>query len=221
MSAGRLTDLQVRVLQLLADVEPGWTLIGGAALAGFHTRHRDTRDLDLLWSARAELGELRRIVGERLRAAGLEVTDVQTAPAFARLRVAADTDAIVVDLIAEPFASSLPPDTVALEGTAVRVASRREILSDKLCALLERAELRDLEDVRVLLGEGSDLGQGLTDAPRKDAGFSPLTLAWVLEGLPVARLAAAIRLDTAAAARLERFRDELVSRLVQTARPRE
>lgn len=46
MSIGKLSTLQERVLRLLADVEPPWTLTGGAALAGFHTHHRTTRDLD-------------------------------------------------------------------------------------------------------------------------------------------------------------------------------
>lgn len=47
----RLTPLQRRVLQVLASVRPPWTLTGGAALAGVHTGHRATRDLDLFWQA--------------------------------------------------------------------------------------------------------------------------------------------------------------------------
>ena len=46
MPIGKLSSLQERVLRLLADIEPPWTLTGGAALAGFHTHHRATRDLD-------------------------------------------------------------------------------------------------------------------------------------------------------------------------------
>ena len=219
MPAGNLTALQSRILRLLADVDPPWTLVGGAALAGFHTRHRFTRDLDLVWSGREELGVVRRKVGDRLRKAGLDVTDVQTAPAFARSRVADDDDVVLVDLVAEPFLPPLPPETVEVEGASIRVASRRELLGDKLCALLERAELRDLDDVRALLETGGDLERALADAPAKDAGFSPLTLAWVLQGLPVARLAAAVGLNDAAAERLALYRDRLVSRLLRLARP--
>jgi hypothetical protein len=36
MSGDRLTALQWRILVVLAGIEPGWTLTGGAALAGFY-----------------------------------------------------------------------------------------------------------------------------------------------------------------------------------------
>jgi hypothetical protein len=67
-----------------------------------------------------------------------------------------------------------------------------EILVTKLCALLGRSELRDLEDVRALLDAEGDLARALADAPRKEAGFSPVTLAWVLEQLPVAAMGRAL-----------------------------
>ncbi len=49
MGEGRLTSAQVEVLRALAGIVPAWRLAGGAALAGFYTRHRGTRDLDLFW----------------------------------------------------------------------------------------------------------------------------------------------------------------------------
>jgi len=55
MPIGKRSALQERVLRLLADVEPRWTLTGGAALAGFHTQHRATRDLDLFFRPHAAL----------------------------------------------------------------------------------------------------------------------------------------------------------------------
>ena len=36
-------------------------------------------------------------------------------------------------------------------------------------------------ELKALLDAGGDLQAGLRDAPKKDAGFSPLTLAWVLK----------------------------------------
>jgi hypothetical protein len=45
-----LSALQQRVLVALSEIRPTWTLTGGAALAGFHTRHRETRDLDLFFT---------------------------------------------------------------------------------------------------------------------------------------------------------------------------
>jgi hypothetical protein len=63
-----------------------------------------------------------------------------------------------------------------------------EILANKLTALLSRWAVRDLVDVRALLDAGGDLSRGLEDAARKDSGFSPPTLAWVLSTQPATGL---------------------------------
>ena len=51
----------------------------------------------------------------------------------------------------------------------------------------------------------------MLEAPRKDGGFSPPSLAWVLKDLPVARLAESASYDSAA---LLAFRDELIGILL-------
>lgn len=90
MAQSRLTPLQVRILTLLAGIDPAWTLVGGGALVGFHTHHRDTRDLDLFFRPQRALSELPGEVTRRLEAAGLTVLALQSAPAFCRLEVRAD-----------------------------------------------------------------------------------------------------------------------------------
>jgi hypothetical protein len=45
MSGDKLTSLQWRVLEILAGLEPSWTLTDGGALVGVHFGHRVTRDL--------------------------------------------------------------------------------------------------------------------------------------------------------------------------------
>ena len=87
MPPSRLTPLQTRVLEVLAGAGGDWTLTGRAALAGFHTRHRTTRDLDLFWRARAEIAGAREEIVARLRGAGLSVDVLQSGPALVRLRV--------------------------------------------------------------------------------------------------------------------------------------
>ena len=84
---------------------------------------------------------------------------------------------------------------------------------DKLCALLGRSEVRDLVDLQGLLATDVDLDRALSDAPQRDAGFSPLTLAWVLRSFPVETLGRAIALPDAEVAGLARFRDRFVERL--------
>lgn len=213
MPGHRLSPLQLEVLRLLADFEPRWTLTGGGALAAIHTRHRGTRDLDLFWPEREELGQMAKLIEARLRTAGLAVTPLQTAPAFARLQVSRAPETVVLDLVADPGAPVERPRAVDVEGAS--------ILVNKLCALLGRSEIRDLEDVRALLATGGSLERALRDAPRKDLGFSPLTLAWVLREMPLARLAGAGGSGAEETARLDAFREELITALTDLAVPDE
>jgi len=100
-SGGKLTPIQKRVLETVAATEPRFVLSGGAALAGVHLGHRDTRDLDLFWRNRERLEEIPTMIEQRLSHAGFTVQTLQTSPAFVQLRVADDRSVVVVDLIAE------------------------------------------------------------------------------------------------------------------------
>lgn len=212
---GRLSDLQDRILRVTRSVEPPWSLTGGGALAGFHLRHRATRDLDLFWHGLSALGEVPREIEQRLRADGLEVSTVSRAPSFHRFQVASPHDTCVVDLVADTSVILEPPVRTESSATGpLLVDTPYEIFVNKLCALLGRSEIRDLVDLKALLETGLDLERALSDANRKDAGFSPLVLAWVLRSLPLAVLAGRSGLSSAEAEELAGFRDQLVSRLI-------
>jgi hypothetical protein len=206
-------------LELLAGIDPPWTLTGGAALAGFHLHHRGTRDLDLFWHGQERLGGCKDEIVRRIRAAGLQVESLQSSDGFQRLRVSDGREAILVDLVAEPMLPVEPAVEFPQGSVRIRVDTPHEILVNKICTLLGRAEFRDLVDVRALLAAGGDLARALRDAPRKDGGFSPLTLAWILRGLPVAAMAREEGVGSAETHELEGFRDELVARLTAAARP--
>jgi hypothetical protein len=75
------------LLQVLAPLEPPWTLTGGAALVAVYAQHRETCDLDLFWRERSELGDMAVQAEGRIRAAGHEVETARSSPAFVRLRV--------------------------------------------------------------------------------------------------------------------------------------
>lgn len=219
MASRGLTPLQRRVLELLADAEPRWTLSGGGALVGFHLKHRATRDLDLFWQGCRSLGTSREWVASTLQEAGLAVETLHTALLFVRLKVEGEGESVVLDLIADPLPPIEPPEEVALGGALIRVDTAHEILVNKLGALLGRSELRDLIDLRELLERGGDLERALGDVPRKDAGFSVPTLAWVLRSFPLEAMARAHDLDDEQRDALEQFRLELVDRLVRLTRP--
>lgn len=219
MALGRLTPLQERVLVALAAVEPRWTLTGGGALVGFHTQHRETRDLDLFFRGLSTLGDLAAVVRGHLADAGLDVSVLRTSTTFSQLSVRDDADAVVVDLVADPTPIAEAPRLTALATATVLIETPHQRLVNKLCALLSRSELRDLVDVRALLALGGDLVRALEDSPRQDAGFSPLTFGWSVRGLPLRRLTSALGWPPPDIDALERFRDDLVARVIAEARP--
>jgi hypothetical protein len=108
---------------------------------------------------------------------------------------------------------------VELKGRRIPVDSPREILANKLAALLGRCELRDLADVKALLDLGLDLRQGLRDAARKDAGFSALTLAWVLRDIDPRAIAHSLGWTADYADEVAEFHGQLVDRLIDLGGP--
>jgi len=154
-----------------------------------------------------------------LRGDGLGAEVLRTAPAFGELRVSDGSATCIVDLVAEPFGPIAAPELAVIEGATIAVDSRHELLAGKLATLLERSEIRDLGDVKALVEAGGDLEAALRDAPLKDAGFSPLTLAWVLKGYDPRPAAHALGWNEPETEAIVQFRDWLLGRLTAAAAP--
>ena len=184
-------------------------MTGGGALVGFHLRHRTTRDLDLFFHGEASVADLRKQAAELLRSAGFEVAEIRSTPMMATLNCRGQNESVIVDLVAEPVANIEAPEIQTVGKTEIRVDTRHEILVNKVCSLLHRSEPRDLIDIQALVAAGGDLDRALRDAPRKDGGFSPLTLGWILRGWDVASAARTSKLDVEPA-KLVAFRDDLL-----------
>ena len=136
-----------------------------------------------------------------------------------RLDVRDATGSVLVDLVADPVSLAEAPVRQDLGTASILIDTPHQILVNKLCALLSRSELRDLVDVKALLDAGCDLERALVDCPRQDAGFSPLTLSWALNGLAIQPLATRLGWPAARTGELEHFRDDLVARVLAAARP--
>jgi len=218
LSTGRLTSLQTAVLTALADISPRWVLTGGGCLAGFHLAHRTTRDLDLFFRGERVLAEgVTAAVVQHLEAAGLVVKSLTRSPAFARYSVETADERTLLDLVAEPVASVEPPLSRDLPSATVLIDTAHEVLTNKLTALISREELRDLVDLEALLGTGLPLERGLADAPKKDAGFSPLILARLLDTFPIDRLNRLARLPESDIERLRLFARSLSDECLRVA----
>ncbi len=113
-----------------------------------------------------------------------------------------------------------PQSDTAKERSATAMPdSAEEILANKLCTILARAEVRDLVDVFFLERAGRPAEQGLPLAARKDGGVSAAQLAWILSSVQIgddARIPAGV-----SAVDLRRFIKDLESRFTALARPGE
>lgn len=219
MTKRQLSTLQLRVLELLAGLEPTWTLVGGGALIGFHLGHRETRALDLFFRPLLELGRVVPEVTARLVGAGLQVQTLQGGATFTRLLVRSPQDQVVLDLVADPVMPIEPAREYDVGETRVSVDTARSILVAKLCTLPSRVELRDLVDVKALLDSGLELEDALARAPDLDGGFSVPLLGWSLQALPIEKLSDTIADSGVRTDELLAFRNALVARLLALARP--
>lgn len=181
MPTSRLGALQVAFLDEFFQRESRFFLTGGAALAGFHLGHRTTEDLDLFTPEDIAV-EGAAVAAEIARALGATIESLRTSPSFRRLLVRRGTESVVVDLVHDPT-----PQLHAQKPLLgrIRVDPPDEILANKLCALLSRAEIRDLVDVRALEGIGLSVEAVLSAASAKDAGLTAAQLAWVLSQIRI------------------------------------
>lgn len=99
----------------------------------------------------------------------------------------------------------------------VRVDPAEEIFANKLCALLGRAEIRDLVDVCALEEAGLSLRDALAAGAAKDGGLTAAQLAWVLSHISIEPDALVPGHITAAA--LDQYRLDLIDRLARLAVP--
>lgn len=206
-----LEPFQQELLEAFFDREQRFFLTGGAALAGFHLGHRSTHDLDLFTVERVlEEGvfALRDVAGEL----GASLESLRTAPDFHRFLVTRGRDSVVVDLVHD----RAPQLSDKVRVGRVSVDPPGEILANKLCTLLSRAEIRDLVDVRALEQAGYRVEDALEPASRKDGGLTAGQLAWVLSEIEIGEDA---KPPGASVRELREYLEDLIQRLTRRAFP--
>ena len=87
-----------------------------------------------------------------------------------------------MDLVRERVPQVLPEK---LMFGVIRVDPAAEIFANKLCALLSRAEIRDLIDAKALEDSGLSLEDALRGGQQKDGGLTPGQLSWVLSQITI------------------------------------
>lgn len=210
----RLDSFQRGVLNAFFHRESRFFLTGGAALAGYHLGHRETKDLDLFTTGDS-LEDGVAALGEAARELAASLEAIRTAPGFRRFLLQRGTESVIVDLVRDTAPQLFPEKP--LIGT-VRVDPVEEILANKLCALLSRGEIRDAVDVRALELAGLRVEDLVGPAARKDGGLTPGQLAWVLSQIEIGEDAVVPGNVTAAELRL--YLRDLERRLSALALPR-
>lgn len=216
MSGARFSPLALCVLRTLTPVRPPWVLCGRSALWRLSPDRCTVTDLDLAWHSLSQLGSLSREVCGRLAEAGLEVTTIQNSFSSLRLIIVESGRICALKLVAEPGPPLETPGRVVLEDLSIEVESPHDVFVDRFCALLDRPDLRDLEDVmRLIMSGEANLERALADAPRKLRGFSPLQLAWNLQSFRIPE----VDLDSRDIALLKGFQRRLVLQILASCFP--
>jgi hypothetical protein len=177
----QLSPLQREFLRALSAHPSGFFLSGGAVLVGWVFGHRHTDDLDLFTTDDAPMRDADRLARRIASEIGAVAEPTQTSPDFRRYALRRGADVVMVDFIRE----RVPQLHEKVIRDGITMDPVEEIVANKICALLGRAEVRDVVDLHRLELAGFRVEQFLADAQRKDAGVTPATLAWVLSEVTV------------------------------------
>ena len=175
------------LLRLLAHsaIEESFFLTGGTALSVFYLRHRVSDDLDLFTLASVEMSELDHWLRTQWKGS---CSKIKEGPSFLSFLL----DETKVDFVHDPLSNGDERPSAEFEnGKRLRVDNLRNIVSNKLGAMVSRQEPKDFVDFFFIakLDPGLDMETVWQDARLKDAIFDdPPTAAFQLEeGLALIR----------------------------------
>jgi len=160
------------------DIASSFFLTGGTALSVFYLRHRISDDLDLFTLEYVSLSELDPWIRTRWKDS---CSKIKEGPDFLSFLI----DETKVEFVHDPLSNGDDRPVVKFEnGRRLKVDNLRNIVSNKLGAMVSRQEPKDFVDFYFLtkLHPGLDMDLAWQDARRKDAIFDdPPTTAFQLE----------------------------------------
>lgn len=210
-----LEPAQARFLEAFFRIEKRFFLTGGAALGGFHLRHRRSKDVDLFTPDATAMADLPERLPAVLAVLGWEGQTARSSPTFQRVIANGPGEEVRVDLVFDPTTQAEPVKPV-FDG--IRVDDMKDICANKICAVIGRIEPRDYTDLFFLERAGYRVEDHIGLAFQKDGGVEAATLAELLKSARVHEIPPlmAVPLDLGD---LNRFIADLSARLARLAFP--
>lgn len=176
------TSLKRDFLRAWFSEDDRFFLTGGSALGIFDLEHRLSYDLDLFTTGLINNNHLKNQVLRISENIGASCETIQSTPDFHRFRLHRGDESEIIDLVIDR-APQLDQRKRHIDG--ISVDTTREILANKICALLGRSEVKDLIDLFFLEQDGHDILAALPDARQKDGGLDLATLSLLLDQFPL------------------------------------
>lgn len=172
----RLYPLQDRVLHMVNEAQTDFYLSGGTALSRGYLNHRFSDDLDLFMNTATTSGEDRsyrlgvdRVIDALARQPDWTVTVTLRGQYFTRIVVSQESAQLRVELINDVIAHI---GEISYHPVLGRLDNPENILANKLTALRDREEPRDVADVWGICTKlGLSIERAITDARRKSSGL--------------------------------------------------
>ena len=176
-----LYPFQDRVLGRFREVETGLYLTGGTAASRGYLDHRFSEDLDFFVNDDERFGLwAERMINDLAASEAWHTEVLLREPRFVRLTLVKDVGSLKLE-----FVNDVPTHVGEIRQHPVlgRLDSAENILANKLTALVDRQEPKDLADVwGFCCRHGLSVTRALEDAHGKAAGLFPADLARVILG---------------------------------------
>jgi predicted nucleotidyltransferase component of viral defense system len=180
-----LSELQWEFLSIFFKGSPPFFLTGGTALSAFYLHHRYSQDLDLFTVDTDAFDRVPLYVDDTATKLSASVVSLQTAPQFHRYRVSRKGESVIVDLVRE-VVPQISKEKRNFDGIVVDTLD--DIVANKICTVISRAEIKDHIDLYFLDRAGYRLEDHIKLAQQKDAGVSQAMLAYLFSEFRLSRI---------------------------------
>jgi len=172
-----LYPFQDRVIKAINQVDTGFYLTGGTAASRGYLDHRFSDDLDYFVNDDPRFGLWVERLIQALNAAW-DCTVLMKEDRFARLNLAQKDVALKIELI-----NDVPARVGEVQNHPIlgRLDNAENILANKVSALLDREEPKDMADIwGFCCQKGLNIQNAITNAQSKAAGIFPADLGRIL-----------------------------------------